>query len=34
MNNENCEAAIRLSGVKKMYKIGRIGSTLQGDLQS
>ena len=32
---ENREVAIRLSGVKKMYKLGQIGgSTLQGDLQS
>ena len=35
MNNENREVAIRLSGVKKMYKLGQIGGgTLQGDLQS
>ena len=33
--NENREVAIRLSGVKKMYKLGQIGGgTLQGDLQS
>ena len=32
---ENREVAIRLSGVKKMYKLGQIGGgTLQGDLQS
>ena len=32
---ENKEIAIRLSGVKKMYKLGQIGGgTLQGDLQS
>ena len=32
---ENREIAIRLSGVKKMYKLGQIGGgTLQGDLQS
>lgn len=32
---ENREVAIQLSGVKKMYKLGQIGSgTLQGDLQS
>ena len=32
---ENGEVAIRLSGVKKMYKLGQIGGgTLQGDLQS
>ena len=31
----NRELAIRLSGVKKMYKLGQIGGgTLQGDLQS
>ncbi|MBQ8619655.1 MAG: ABC transporter ATP-binding protein [Clostridia bacterium] len=35
MNNENREVAIRLSGVKKRYKLGQIGGgTLQGDLQS
>lgn len=35
MQNENREVAIRLSGVKKMYKLGQIGGgTLQGDLQS
>lgn len=33
--NKNREVAIRLSGVKKMYKLGQIGGgTLQGDLQS
>ena len=33
--NENSEVAVRLSGVKKMYKLGQIGGgTLQGDLQS
>lgn len=33
MNNK--EIALRLSGVKKMYKLGQIGGgTLQGDLQS
>lgn len=33
--NENREAAIRISGVKKKYKLGQIGGgTLQGDLQS
>ena len=32
---ENREVAIRLSGVKKMYKLGQIGGgTLQADLQS
>ena len=32
---ETREVAIRLSGVKKMYKLGQIGGgTLQGDLQS
>ena len=32
---ENREVAIRLSGVKKMYKLGQIGgATLQADLQS
>ena len=32
---ENREIALRLSGVKKMYKLGQIGGgTLQGDLQS
>ena len=37
MDNElnNREIAIRLSGVKKRYKLGQIGGgTLQGDLQS
>ena len=35
MNMDNREVAIRLSGVKKMYKLGQIGGgTLQGDLQS
>lgn len=35
MANENREVAVRLSGVKKMYKLGQIGGgTLQGDLQS
>ncbi len=35
MNNENREIAIKLSGVKKMYKLGQIGGgTLQADLQS
>ncbi len=34
-NREDREVAIRLSGVKKMYKLGQIGGgTLQGDLQS
>ena len=33
--NENREVAIRISGVKKRYKLGQIGGgTLQGDLQS
>ena len=33
--SENREVAIRLSGVKKRYKLGQIGGgTLQGDLQS
>ncbi len=33
--NENREVALRLSGVKKMYKLGQIGGgTLQADLQS
>lgn len=33
--NKNREVAIRLSGVKKMYKLGQIGGgTLRGDLQS
>ena len=32
---ENREVALRLEGVKKMYKLGQIGGgTLQGDLQS
>ena len=32
---ENREVAIRLTDVKKMYKLGQIGGgTLQGDLQS
>lgn len=35
MEQRNKEIAIRLSGVKKMYKLGQIGGgTLQGDLQS
>ena len=35
MQNEKREVAIRLSGVKKMYRLGQIGGgTLQGDLQS
>ena len=35
MNNENREVAIRLSGVKKKYKLGQIGGgTLTADLQS
>lgn len=34
-NTQNREIAIRLSGVKKMYKLGQIGGgTLQRDLQS
>lgn len=34
-NQENREVAIKISGVKKMYKLGQIGGgTLQGDLQS
>ena len=34
-NTKNREVAIRLSGVKKKYKLGQIGGgTLQGDLQS
>ena len=33
--NENREVAIKISGVKKMYKLGQIGGgTLQSDLQS
>lgn len=33
--NENREIAIKISGVKKMYKLGQIGGgTLQSDLQS
>lgn len=33
--NEEREIAIKLSGVKKMYKLGQIGGgTLQGDIQS
>lgn len=33
--SENREVAIKISGVKKMYKLGQIGGgTLQGDLQS
>ena len=33
--NENKEIAIRISGVKKKYKLGQIGGgTLQGDLQT
>ncbi|MBQ6221568.1 MAG: ABC transporter ATP-binding protein [Solobacterium sp.] len=35
MSENNREIAIKLSGVKKMYKLGQIGGgTLQGDLQS
>ncbi len=35
MENENREVAIRLSGIKKMYKLGQIGGgTLKADLQS
>ena len=35
MRNENREVAIRLSGVKKKYKLGQIGGgTLTADLQS
>ena len=35
MCNENREVAIRLSGVKKKYKLGQIGGgTLTADLQS
>ena len=35
MHNENREIAIRLSGVKKKYKLGQIGGgTLTADLQS
>ena len=35
MSNENREVAIRLSGVKKKYKLGQIGGgTLTADLQS
>ena len=35
MNNQNREVAIRLSGVKKKYKLGQIGGgTLTADLQS
>ena len=35
MKTENRPVAIRLSGVKKMYKLGQIGGgTLRGDLQS
>ena len=35
MEQNEKEIAIRLSGVKKMYKLGQIGGgTLQGDLQS
>lgn len=34
-NMKNCDVAIQLSGVRKMYKLGQIGGgTLQGDLQS
>lgn len=34
-NIENREVAVRISGVKKMYKLGQIGGgTLQADLQS
>lgn len=34
-NNENRQIALRISGVKKMYKLGQIGGgTLQADLQS
>ena len=34
-NNENRPIAIKVSGVKKMYKLGQIGGgTLQADLQS
>ncbi len=35
MSENNRQLAIKLSGVKKMYKLGQIGGgTLQGDLQS
>ena len=35
MRNENREIAIRLSGVRKKYKLGQIGGgTLTADLQS
>ena len=35
MSDNNKQIAIRLSGVKKMYKLGQIGGgTLQNDLQS
>ena len=35
MSENNRQIAIKLSGVKKMYKLGQIGGgTLQGDLQS
>lgn len=35
MNNESRPVALRISGVKKMYKLGQIGGgTLQADLQS
>lgn len=33
--SESCEIAVKLSGVKKKYKLGQIGGgTLQGDIQS
>ena len=35
MNNQEREIAIRLSGVKKKYKLGQIGGgTLTADIQS
>ena len=35
MNTENRPVALRISGVKKMYKLGQIGGgSLQADLQS
>lgn len=35
MNTQNCPVALRISGVKKKYKLGQIGGgTLQADLQS
>ena len=35
MDNKNNEIAVKVSNVKKMYRLGQIGGgTLQADLQS